>query len=631
MFKVFFGLFLFLLAILPSPVFADNEFATTYNVTYDFEEDGTASVTQKINIRNLTSQYYVSDFNLTIGSTEVTEVSAVDSKGPMEAKVEQKDNQGKASTNKTSITVKFNQQVVGVDKSQAFTLKLKSRDFAQAIGKTWEINLPKIPAASNLENYNLVLSVPISFGEPTSISPKPKEESQTFNRLFFTFEKDQLERNGVSINFGTTQFFDYNLKYQLQNDSLFPVVTSITLPPDTQYQDVLVNKINPEPVNVTVDPDGNYLAWYKMPRGSSQEVNVFGSAKLYINPKKDNPPGARKIPTLTESQRQDLTKSDTFWDTTNPAVTAVLDSIFEGDYPQDSTEKARRIYDYVVNNLQYDESRLSESSIERLGAVTVLNNPSKAICMEFTDLFITLARGAGIPARELDGFAYSQNQNLRPLSLSRDLLHAWPEYYDDNRGWVMVDPTWENTSGGVDYFNKFDLNHFVLAIKGSSSETPYTSDDVKVTVADKEFAASFELGVQIDIPERLWAGFPAKGKIKVINSGQSVSLPGTLTIASDKIKILGEKTIKLGSIPPFGHASYEFNLRTPSVVESFEEAVEVSLNNQVFSKLVSVKPFYIFKPFPYLFIGIAVFIILLYLGVLAFHIFRKRSKSPRSV
>ena len=35
-----------------------------------------------------------------------------------------------------------------------------------------------------------------------------------------------------------------------------------------------------------------------------------------------------------------------------------------------------------------------------------------------------------------------------------------------------VDPTWGDTTGGVDYYNFFDLNHIVFAYNGKSSEQP---------------------------------------------------------------------------------------------------------------------------------------------------------------
>jgi hypothetical protein len=62
-----------------------------------------------------------------------------------------------------------------------------------------------------------------------------------------------------------------------------------------------------------------------------------------------------------------------------------------------------------------------------------------------------------------------------------DILHSWPEYWDDTlQTWVPIDPTWGNTTGGIDYFNKLDLNHIVFAYHGASSTTPYPAGSYKL-------------------------------------------------------------------------------------------------------------------------------------------------------
>ncbi len=604
------GLFLFLFFI-PSTVFAENEFSTSYNTSYDVGPDGITDVANKITLKNLTSKFYASDFTLIIGSTTVSDVSATDEGGSMETKVDKK-------ANNTIINLKLNQQVAGIDKTQIFTLKYKSKDFADNFGKVWEVNLPKIPEGSNIEGYNLVLSVPISFGDPTFIVPTPRSDKQSFDRLFYNFDKGQLLQSGVSVSFGANQIFDFNLKYNLKNDSLFPIISSITLPPDTNYQDILISKIVPEPLNVTIDSDGNYLAWYRLSRKSSIIVNVIGSSKLYISPKN------KKITLLSSGQIKEFTKNDMYWDKDNPAISAVLSEIFKGGTPEKKQEKTRFIYRYVVTHLKYDNSRLN-GNLERLGAVTALNNPNSAICMEFTDLFIALARAAGIPAREMDGFGYSRNQSLRPSSLSKDLLHAWPEYFDDEKGWIMVDPTWENTSGGVDYFNKFDLSHIVFAIRGYSSKQAYIADSVNVTVSPNDFLGKPQPEADFNIPNTLWSPLPQSGTIKITNQGNSIQPSSNLSISSGKLLIMGSPSVTLGAIPPFGSTTYQITLRTPDLWNSYEDTIEINIGGQKFTKHIFVRSIFSFLPIPYLLGGAVLAIVAIYGGVLAFHIYQKRS------
>ncbi len=608
--------------VLPASVFAADEFSTSYDVAYDVGVDGITTVTENINLRNLTSEYYASQFKLIIGTTQIFDIKASDSGGNMEVTQEQ-------TGTSTTLKVKFNAQVVGKDKVFPWTLQFKSKDFAERVGKVWEVRAPKV-SSGNLEAYNLTISVPLQFGEPSLITPTPKTQTISSGKMFLTFEKNQLQQSGVSASFGTFQLFDFDLSYHLENNNLVPILTSVALPPDTAYQDVIMARIDPKPSNVTVDDDGNYQAWYRLNRGQKLDIKVVGSAKLYTASKVKNP-------SLPEGLREKYTKADKYWEKDNPQIQSKLADILGANPPQNQTEKAKLIYHYVVNTLKYDPGRIKDN-IERFGALAVLNNPNQAVCMEFTDLFIALSRAAGIPSRELDGFAYTANPTLRPLSLAKDILHAWPEYWDDAKGWVMVDPTWENTTGGVDYFNKLDLNHFVFAVKGSSSQYPIPagsykyvgqdSHDVKVRLSENDFLGKPQLSVQIENSEPILAGFPEKIKVKVLNAGNAVYPSNTFTVESAKLVILNGGSQNLGPIAAFGNATFDFNIRTKSLFDSFNDQIVVLIGSQKYTKDVEIKPFLIFQTVPMIATLVISLMGVLYVLVLGVLIYRRRFKKP---
>ncbi len=594
-------------------------FATSYDVAYDITEDGITTVTEKINLRNLTSECYASQFKLTIGATQVSEIVASDSNGAMEVQTSQND-----AT--TAIEVKFNQQIAGLDKTLTWTLQFKSKDFAEKIGKVWEVRAPKISPSSNIDSYNLTISVPLSFGEPTLISPTPKSQTQSQGRMFFTFDKSQLGFSGVSASFGTNQLFDFDLTYHLENNNFLPILTYIALPPDTPYQNVIFQRIDPQPINVTVDDDGNYLAWYRLQRKQKFDVKVIGSAKLYTNSKVDNP-------ILSDVLRRKFTQSDKYWEKDNPLITSKLSEILEASNSEDTEEKAKLIFRYVVETLKYDSSRIVDN-IERFGAVTALNNPDSAVCMEFTDLFIALARASGIPARELDGYAYTANPKLRPLSLNKDVLHAWPEYWDEKWGWVMVDPTWENTTGGVDYFSKLDLSHFVFAIKGSSSVRPTPAGsykyagkdtrDVKVKLSDKDFLGKPQIDVKVVASAPLLAGFPGKIKIVVSNFGNAFYPSSNFGVSTKKLFISTNPNSNSGPIPAFGSASFEYSVKTQSLFENYTDEVTVLVGGHKFIKEIKVRSIIPIRNVWVIVALIGTLMGIVYIVILAGFIYRKR-------
>lgn len=601
----------FFVSTFPGTIFAANEFKTDYDVNYDVGVDGVTQVTEKIKLTNLTETYFASTFVLTIGSTALSDITAIDQGGVMETKVD-------VIGNRTNVNLKFNEQITGINKEQTFTLKYKSSDFAEKLGKVWEVNLPRIHEGSDVNNFNLNLSVPLSFGEPISIVPKPKSESDGAGKLIFKFTKEQLANSGVSVTFGSNQVFDFNLKYYLNNNSFLPVVSSISLPMDTNFQDVSILSINPEPLNVTIDTDGNYLAWYQVPKRSGLEILVNGSAKLYINPKKE-------FLKLSKSEITALTKSDKFWEKDSPSIKAVISEIFKDSEPKTTKEKVSLIYQYVVTTLSYSPTKPSDQ--QRLGALTVLSNTDKAQSQEFTDLFITLVRAAGIPARELDGFAYSKNKNLRPLSLTPNVTAAWPEYFEENTGWVMVDPTWENTSGGVDYLNKLDLNHLVLNIRGNSSQQPAPVTVADITISSSgDFNQVFEPKVEINVSDKLWAGLPGTITVKILNNGSAFISSDNLNIASNLINILDSKNISVSSIPPFGFAEFDIYFRTPLLSQDATDNIVIDYMGQIYQKQVTIRPLFLVQFFPYIFLLATALIFGIYFLILGVHIHKKRKK-----
>ena len=606
--------------LLPTTVHAaeEKDFSTSYDVIYDVGADGITAVTEKIILRNLTSQYYATQFSLNIGSTQISDISASDPGGSMEVKQDLKGTS-------TKLTVKFNQQIAGKDKTLAWTLKFKSKDFAQHLGKIWEVTLPKIVPDLNLEGYNLVLNVPSNFGEPGSITPNPKKTESTSGKTILTFTKDALLQSGVLAIFGETQVFDFNLNYHLKNPGLIPTLTSIALPPDTEYQDVSFSAIYPKPLNITLDSDGNYLAWYRLKRAQTLDAVVTGAAKLYLNSRVKNP-------NLDPALRQKYLASSKFWESNHPAIKSKLVEILGTNPPTINFEKARLIHRFVANTLKYNPSRLSDSMTKRLGAVTALNNPTEAVCMEYTDLFIALARAGGIPAREINGFAFSSNSNLRPLSLQKDVLHSWPEIFDEEKGWVMIDPTWEGTTGGVDYFSKIDLNHFAFVRKGISSEQPLpagsykvsdSSKDVDVHFSDKEFNAKPTLNIAVETPQPAVAGFPNKIKVRVENQGNLLAQSSFISLIAANLIVL-DSVLRTGPIPAFGSSTFEFNIRSKSLLDEFDDVVEVTVGNQKIQKPLNVKPFIVFRNFPFVLFGLIGIVALIYFGILGGFIYKRR-------
>src|SRR3989344_9009055 len=73
----------------PKNTLAAGEFSSRYNVVYDVDSSGSTTVTEKITLKNLTDKYYASSFTLTIAASDLSDLVAFDSSGPLEVRLEQ--------------------------------------------------------------------------------------------------------------------------------------------------------------------------------------------------------------------------------------------------------------------------------------------------------------------------------------------------------------------------------------------------------------------------------------------------------------------------------------------------------------------------------------------------------------
>ena len=560
----------------PSNVFADANFSTDYNVTYAINQNATTHVNIDANLTNLTTNYYASSYSVEIGFKDVKNVTAFDSNGAITPKITQTDNG-------TTINLDFNTRTVGYNVKQNFDISFDTNEVAQNFNHVWDINIPGITNQADFSSFNVSVIYPSFLGNPAYIKPASSNANiQNGNEL--TFTKQDLGNSGISIAFGNFQVYNFNLTYHLQNKNYFPISTEIALPPSTNYQNVQIDSINPKPTNVKLDKDGNWLAGYTLAPNQKLDVKVNGKVQIYLNPQPE---------TLSNNELTDYLKNQTYWESNNPKITELAKTL----------KTPYAIYQYVVKTLNYDFNRVQNNS-PRLGALQALNKPDSAVCLEFSDLFIALARSAGIPAREIEGYGYSNNSRERPLSLVEDVLHAWPEYYDfDKKTWIMVDPTWGNTTGGVDYFNTLDFDHFAFVVKGEASDYPIPAGGYKLLTdkntkdIDVQIGSNFDQNVtkinaSLQIPDTLVAGLPTDGFIKVNNVGQSFIEQQLITALTDYLTP-HQQSFTVKNIPPYGFVTVPISFDRTPVLTNRTDTVKITAGNYSFSKNVRILPFFV--------------------------------------
>ncbi|MFH1840725.1 MAG: transglutaminase-like domain-containing protein [Candidatus Shapirobacteria bacterium] len=563
-------LLVFFCLVLATRVEAGEDFETSFNVRYELAETGKTKVKQEVTLINKSADVYATHYAFGV-SARPEKVTASQNGRRLETETREKGSD-------VEVVVAFGEPILGKGKKLTFQLDYDLEGLARKNGQIWEINLPRLKSADEMDQYNLTLAVPASFGAPAIFKPfQPQEREENGYRLYF-FDKQSLINGGVSAAFGDFQTFNFALDYHLSNPYGEKIIMEIALPPDTTWQKMIYNRLEPEPEEIRVDEDGNWLAKYKLLAKQKLNVTAGGQALIFAQPQSDYRYW------LAEPDESYLQEQN-FW--------PVNDFLIREKAKELKT--AKEIYAWVVRQLDYDFSRV-EKNTARLGAKQALAKPNEAICMEFTDLFVTLARAAGIPAREVEGYAYTTNPQLKPLSLVSDILHAWPEFWDEEKGlWRPVDPTWEKTTGGVDFFTKTDLNHFVFVIHGQSSEEPYPAGTYRGQEAEgKDVQVSYgnypgvitepEIEVKITVPEKIIEGKEEKIKIILYNKGEIAKYDYVV-----ELKTGGQgENWRIPVLPPKAKKTIETSLKTQTKWRQQQKELKVMADGKSYDRQITI-------------------------------------------
>ncbi len=563
-----------------------SQFISNSTVTYDVGVNGVTNVTHDITLQNTTSDFYATSYTLSLDGIQPINPTAYEGSSALPVKVIQ-------NNATTSIQVDFPGAVVGKGAKREFIINFADKTLVNKTGEIWEITTPKLADSNSFDFYSTIIKVPNAFGNLAYVSPNPTYRNIQDSKIVLSFDKSASTKTAITAAFGQFQVFSFKLTYHIENPLNQTATTDIAIPPDTNYQKMNYSKISPAPTKVYLDNDGNWLATFTLKPKEKVDVVATGAVQLFAGP--------LEFPKAT-SGLGDLTSTN-LWQTTDPKIITLAKQL----------KTPQQIYNYVVSTLSYDYGRVAPE-VKRLGALGVLSTPKSAICTEFTDLFIAIARAAGIPAREIEGYAYTENPQIQPLSLVADVLHAWPEYWDSiKQTWIPIDPTWGETSG-IDYYNKLDLRHFVFVVHGSDSTKPYPAGSYKLGPnPHKDVYVTFGSLPQtrisnLQIENKILSELPFSDEIvqtRITNSGP-------VAVYDQNFQALG-KQVNIPVILPYGYYETTIDIPYSFLGQKVPAKIEILLNGSKKSEFSTYKTYVMISNLLMLFLFIFFIVFLVYL------------------
>lgn len=457
------------LGCLPRPAVAQTTSSPDYTLAieaiYTITDNELCSVTLDSTLTYLRDQLYINQVETSLGYREVTNLTATFAGEP--APVSQSSDADGFVVAKVSVP----QAIVGKGNQLNWQVSFLTGDVVNRLGNVWEVAIPKLTDPP--DSFDLTLVVPTSLGDEIYVTPPPQSRKVEADRRIYHFGAEDLTYLGVDASFGYEQVLGFELHYQLDNTERRSQTALVPLPPSIfGRQEVKFRRLEPRPEAIRRDEDGNDLAVYTVAGRSQLSVLIAGEARVVnrrIHP--DQGGSFNKLPAVLVAN---YTNSDYYWPVDDPKIKDLAAQLASSE--ANVSQTAQTIFNYVAKTLKYGEP---PGEINRRGALAALTDPTNCLCTEFTDLLVTLVRAAGIPAREINGLAITEDRWSRPLPVATgsrgEVGHSWPEFYDPNLGWIQVDPTWSATSG-LDYFTKLDSAHLTLLTRGNNQVGPILPD-----------------------------------------------------------------------------------------------------------------------------------------------------------
>ena len=204
----------------------------------------------------------------------------------------------------------------------------------------------------------------------------------------------------------------------------------IAVPRDLPYQKILGKlKFQPKPTDILTDKWGQKVAHFHYGRvraGQSIKISMTVDAELFKTRIFVVPEKAGTLADIPKDISDLYLDDDTkFW-INDPLIKQTVQDVV-GD-EANCYWIARKLFDHVIGKVRYELAggwNVAPKVLER----------GSGSCSEYSFVFISLCRAAGLPARYVGSVVIRGDD----ASTDDDIFHRWAEVYLPNYGWVPLD------------------------------------------------------------------------------------------------------------------------------------------------------------------------------------------------
>lgn len=357
----------------------------------------------------------------------------------------------------------------------------------------------KFKLDNSVYSYTTKLKIPSNSGTESIVSVTPLSKFVEGEFDVYVFDQESLRGRFVWVQRGQQQVY----KFQL-TQALLPTQRTgsggineyqIILPRDIRelnvQQQVYFQEITPNPIALSEDKEGNLIGIFQTAADQEQQVVISGYALLSYLPKLD----LTQAGTISEfptklTNYSSYTQPAEYWEAAAPAINDFAEKSVVQE--QDVYKVMNNLYQAVIDRIDYSEVKRFGLN-ERQGALHTLQGGA-AVCMEYSDLYLTLLRNRGIATRAVFGYGFDSR-----LGTANQEAHQWVQVYlPSYQQWVSVDVTWGESGNKV---IGGDLNHFYTHVASKDPNTPAVLSRVALGNNDSNLVGpTLTVSVMAEIP-----------------------------------------------------------------------------------------------------------------------------------
>ncbi len=295
-----------------------------------------------------------------------------------------------------------------------------------------------------------------------------REISSTRGGTSETYVMPWEEPPGELITNNITYLVEASFLFKNDRDVTMPDVIKVYAPPNTSHQGVKIISVEPEPFLIDKDENGNLRMNIGVNLSPNSEIWVNATLEITVQEYRASlNEDASMWPPLNVSLK--YTEPTIVWNVENETLRQLaLEIVGKEKTP---LSMAKKLAYWIDDNLEYVPN---PENLTRGANYCVLFRNGKYVlygdCTQAADVYITLARSLGIPARAVSGLILMDKEEVQWLNRSLDedsdqmvehwRPHIWPQVYLEPWGWIDVDMLVEH-SWGV-----YSWRHLILEVEG---------------------------------------------------------------------------------------------------------------------------------------------------------------------